>query len=95
MPSDNERLTLTAAESLADAFDSGPLWWESSVEIVQELMRRYPNVHADAVGLQQVFAWVVALPAFVDDPRLANDGILQDILREWYEESNPICLNLT
>ena len=82
-----------AAQSIIDGFDDNPLWWESSFEIAQQLMTRYPNVNADDVGLQQVFAWVIALPNFADDPLLANDGILQDILREWYEESNPICLN--
>jgi len=76
-----------------NAVDTSPLWWESSFEIAHHLMVLHPNVRADDVGLQQVLAWVIALPNFVDDPMLANDGILQDILREWYEESNPICLN--
>ena len=81
------------AEQVFPDFEASPVWWESSVEIAQQLMARHPNVHADDVGLQQVFDWVIALPNFVDDPMLANDGILQDLLREWYEESNPICLN--
>ncbi|MHB8626555.1 MAG: Fe-S cluster assembly protein IscX [Aggregatilineales bacterium] len=79
-------------EAIACA-DCPPLWWESSYEIAQRLMAIHPQVHADDVGLQQVFDWVIALPEFADDPALVNDGILQDILREWYEESNPICLN--
>lgn len=73
--------------------DCPPLWWDSSYEIAQRLMATHPTVNADDVGLQQVFDWVIALPEFADDPALVNDAILQDILREWYEESNPICLN--
>jgi len=41
------------------------------------------------MGLQQLNQLIVALPDFADDPELANDGILTEILREWYEEINP------
>jgi Fe-S-cluster formation regulator IscX/YfhJ len=30
---------------------------------------------------------IIDLPNFADDPTLANDDLLNDILREWYEES--------
>gem|GEM_PF-3703345 len=30
---------------------------------------------------------IVALPDFVDDPTLAHDGLLTEILREYYEEA--------
>ena len=70
-----------------------PLYWESSYEIARRLMELYPDISVDDIGLHQVYEWVTNLPEFSDDPLLVNDGILQDILREWYEESNPICLN--
>ncbi len=66
-----------------------PLYWDSSYEIVHQLMEQHPNVVIDEVGLQQLMDWIIALPTFADDPALANQGILQDILREWYEERNP------
>ncbi|TVR19067.1 MAG: Fe-S assembly protein IscX [Anaerolineaceae bacterium] len=65
-----------------------PLYWESTYEIVLALMEVYPQIDLDKVGLGQLCDWVVALPGFADDPRLANDHILTDILREWYEETH-------
>jgi FeS assembly protein IscX len=63
-----------------------PLYWDSSYEIVLALMQAHPEVDVETVGLEQLKQWVLALPAFVDDPLLVNQGILNDILREWYEE---------
>ena len=65
---------------------SNPLYWDSAYEIVRELIEVHPDVDIDAVGLDQLFRWIVTLPGFADDPELANDDILKDILREWYEE---------
>lgn len=33
-----------------------------------------------------IFHWTMALPEFDDDPELANDGILNAIYQEWFEE---------
>lgn len=63
-----------------------PLYWEATYEIVLALNEHHPNVDIDGVGIQQLFDWIIALPDFVDDPDLVNEGILNDILREWYEE---------
>jgi FeS assembly protein IscX len=63
-----------------------PLYWDASYEIVMELMDIYPDVEIDSVGTQQLYQMIVELPNFADDPALVNDGILNDILREWYEE---------
>jgi FeS assembly protein IscX len=64
------------------------LTWESSYEIVLTLMDVYPDIDLDSVGTEQLFRWIVALPNFADDPALANEHILNGILREWYEEIN-------
>lgn len=66
---------------------SMPLYWEASYEIVQALMETHPDVDVEQVGTEQLKTWIVSLPNFMDDPELANEGILNDILREWYEES--------
>jgi FeS assembly protein IscX len=66
------------------------LYWEASYEIVLDLMRVYPDVNVDEVGLEQLYQWIIALPDFEDDPALVNQGILNDILREWYEEVNAL-----
>lgn len=64
------------------------LYWEASYEIVLGLMEHHADADLDEVGLQQMFEWIIALPGFADDPMLANDGILTEILREWYEEKS-------
>ncbi len=66
------------------------LYWESSYEIVLALVERYPDADLETVGLDQLCRWIVNLPEFADDPALANDGILNDILREWYEEVSSL-----
>ena len=64
-----------------------PLYWDASYEIVMALMEAHPDIEIENVGTQQLFQMIVELPNFADDPALVNDGILNDILREWYEES--------
>ncbi|NUQ04344.1 MAG: Fe-S cluster assembly protein IscX [Anaerolineae bacterium] len=49
-------------------------------------MELHPGADIEHVGTDQLFHWIVALPDFVDDPALANEGILNGILRDWYEE---------
>lgn len=66
--------------------DVNPIYWDSSYEIVLRLIDAYPDVDVETVGTGQLYEWVVSLPEFADDPSLANEGILNDILREWYEE---------
>jgi FeS assembly protein IscX len=63
-----------------------PLYWEASYEIVLSLMEHHPDADLDPLGLQQLFEWIIALPGFADDPLLANDDLLTEIFREWYEE---------
>ena len=65
-----------------------PLYWDSSYEIVLTLMEQYPDADLEAVSLGELNRWIVNLPNFEDDPVLVNDGILKDILREWYEETS-------
>lgn len=69
-------------------FQPHQLYWDSSYEIVLQLMDTYPEVDLDSVGIEQLFEWIIALPNFADDPKLANEGILHAILREWYEEAS-------
>ncbi len=65
------------------------LYWESTFEIVLSLMAAYPSTNVESVGEEELFNMVISLPNFADDPDLVNEGILKDILREWYEEVNP------
>jgi FeS assembly protein IscX len=70
--------------------NQGRLFWDASFEIVLALIETYPDVEIDTVGIEQLREWIIALPDFVDDPEIVTQDILHDILREWYEETNPI-----
>ena len=75
------RYAMASADS-----NAAPLYWESTYAIVLRLMETYPNADIDSVGMEQLYQWVLALPDFADDPALVNNGILNEILRTWYEE---------
>ena len=64
------------------------LYWDATYEIVLALIEAHPDVNIDSVGIDQLLNYILALPNFADDPILANEKLLNDILREWYEESN-------
>ena len=67
--------------------DQHPLYWEPTYEIVLALMAQYPTIDIERIGYQQLLDMIVALPGFVDDPDIASQELLRDILREWYEEA--------
>lgn len=63
------------------------LSWDASYEIILALMEVYPDIDVESVGTEQLRQMVLGLPNFIDDPALMYDGLLDDILREWYEET--------
>jgi FeS assembly protein IscX len=63
-----------------------PIYWESTFEIVLGLMQSHPEVDINSVGVEQLYQWIIALSDFADDPELVNEQILNEILRDWYEE---------
>ena len=71
-----------------DFSQTDKLYWDATYEIVLSLKATYPNSDLDSLGLEELFQYIVTLPNFADDPVLANEGILNEILREWYEEVN-------
>ena len=66
------------------------LTWEDSYAIAQHLRRRFPAVSVDDVSISQIYAWTIELPAFQDDPDIANESILLSIYQEWFEEANSL-----
>jgi FeS assembly protein IscX len=64
-----------------------PLNWETTFAIAMTLKRLHPDADLQHVSLRMIYDWTVALPEFVDDPSLANDGILAAIYQDWFEES--------
>jgi len=65
------------------------LLWDSSYAIVCALEQQHPTLKAESVGLNQLRTLIIDLPGFADDPTLAHDALLREILREWYEETTP------
>jgi FeS assembly protein IscX len=65
-----------------------PLYWEATYAIARSLRETYPDMDVETVGFGQLVELVKALPGFADDPTLASEAILSDILREWFEETN-------
>ncbi|GIK27540.1 MAG: Fe-S cluster assembly protein IscX [Chloroflexi bacterium] len=66
------------------------LTWDASYEIALALREAHPDVDLERVGIEQLEQWVIALPDFSDDPAMANQGLLEAILRDWYEESSGV-----
>ena len=63
-----------------------PFSWDATYAIAKELMRKHPKCDLRDVSLNQIYLWTIALPDFDDDPTIANESILAEIYRVWYEE---------
>ena len=68
----------------------GTLSWEDSYAIALALRNKYPDINLEAVSLNMIYQWTMALPEFFDDGELANDAILSAIYQEWFEEINSL-----
>jgi len=69
--------------------NEGPvLYWGSAYAIAITLIDQYPDIDPEDVGLQELANLVEQLPGFSDDPELANERLLLDIIVCWYEELN-------
>ena len=66
--------------------ENSTITWEDSYAIAQSLSRLNPDINLEDVSLMMIYEWALALPGFDDDPELANDGILESIYQEWFEE---------
>ena len=53
------------------------------------MKEKFSNVNLENVTLKMIYGWTVGLDIFIDDPELGNDGILAEILQEWFEETMP------
>lgn len=64
--------------------------WEAAYGIALALIEAYPDANIEDIGYEQLFNMITGLPEFNDDPDMVNDGVLDDILREWYEETHNL-----
>ena len=60
--------------------------WKDAEDIALALMDAHPDVDPLTVRFTDLHRWVVALPAFKDDAKASNEGILEAIQMKWYEE---------
>lgn len=63
------------------------LTWDDGFLVVRALRRAHPRADLLSLGLQALCSWILDLPEFEGDPRLANDEVLLGIYREWLEET--------
>lgn len=64
--------------------------WDDSYAIAQALRQNHSGVNLEDVSLEMIYRWTLDLAEFDDDPALANESVLLAILREWFEEANPL-----
>ena len=66
------------------------LYWDSAYAIALSLIDNHPDLDPEHVGLYELADLVECLPGFRDDPALANERILLDIMNVWYEEMTTL-----
>jgi len=62
--------------------------WIDSREIAIALAEQYPDVDPATVRFTDLYAWVLALPGFDDDPKHSGEKILEAIQAAWIDEAD-------
>ena len=62
--------------------------WTDSREIAISLMEKFPDLDPKKVNFVDLRNWVLALPAFSDDPKRSGEKILEAIQAAWIEEAD-------
>ncbi len=63
------------------------LYWDATYAIAVSLLDHYPHLEPAHIGLKELARLVTSLPDFADDPSMATERLLQDILITWFEEA--------
>jgi FeS assembly protein IscX len=64
----------------------GGLRWSDAEDIAIALSERHPEVDPLGIRFTDLHRWVVELEDFGDDPKAANEGLLEAIQMRWVEE---------
>lgn len=64
------------------------LRWTDTLEIALALIEAHPNVDPQYVNFVELRKWVMALPAFDDDPNRSGEKILEAIQMAWIDEQD-------
>ena len=60
--------------------------WTDTLEIALALADQYPDKDPRSVNFVDLYEWVLALPAFSDDPKRCGEKILEAIQMAWIDE---------
>ncbi|GGI75834.1 Fe-S cluster assembly protein IscX [Shewanella gelidii] len=62
------------------------LKWIDSLEIALALLEQYPDVDPVTLHFPELYAWIMALDEFDDDPNHCNERILEAVQQCWIDE---------
>lgn len=62
------------------------LSWKDAEDIAIALAEKFPEADPLGVRFTDLHRWVTELPDFSDDPKAANEGILEAIQMAWLDE---------
>ena len=62
--------------------------WVDTYEIAAALAEAHPDVDPRTVRFVALREWVLALPAFSDDPARCGEKVLEAIQMAWIEEAD-------
>lgn len=65
------------------------LKWSDVQELAIALSDAHPDVDPRYVRFTDLRAWVLALPAFDDDPERSGEKVLEAIQMAWIDEAGP------
>lgn len=60
--------------------------WTEVGEIAIQLSETHPDVDPTRVNFVDLMSWIIALPAFDDDPKHCGERILEAIQQAWIDE---------
>ena len=60
--------------------------WTDSLEIAIQLADAHPDVDPKTIRFTDLREWVMALPAFDDEPSRSGEKILEAIQMAWIDE---------
>jgi FeS assembly protein IscX len=61
--------------------------WTDTLDIAIALSEQYPDTDPKTVRFTDLYAWVLQLPGFDDDPKRCGEKILEGIQMAWIEEA--------
>jgi FeS assembly protein IscX len=59
--------------------------WTDVQDIAEALFEAHPSQDPQYVRFTDLYAWILALPEFQDDPKRSNERVLEAIQMAWME----------